>query len=55
LLIIQEPGKPESQPNDSANGGCMNIKFQGGVSLVDIGLLDVEEPGLKITVRFLSV
>jgi hypothetical protein len=50
LLIIQDTGTPESRPNDSANGGCMNIKFQSGVSLVDMGLLDVEEPGLNITV-----
>jgi hypothetical protein len=55
LLIIQDTGTPESRPNDSADGGCINIKFQNvdGVSLFDMGLLDVEEPRLNITVRVL--
>jgi hypothetical protein len=51
LLIIQESGKPESRPNDAANGGCMYINFQRSVALVDMGFLDMEEPGLNITVR----
>jgi hypothetical protein len=55
LLIIQDTGTPESRPNDSGNGGCMYIKFQNDVSLVDMGLLDTEEPGLTITVRTLML
>jgi Ni/Co efflux regulator RcnB len=51
LLIIQDTSTPESRPNDSGNGGCMYIRFADGVSLVDMGFLDMEEPGLNITVR----
>lgn len=51
LLIIQDPREPNQMiPNDSGYGGCLTLSFaSGGVQLVNMGLLDVEEP-VTITV-----
>jgi hypothetical protein len=43
LLIIQNENKPASIPNDSAGGGCLVFNFTYPVSLLDMGLLDIDE------------
>jgi hypothetical protein len=52
LLIIQNPKKPIGQPNDSAFGGCFVFKFSSAVSLINFGILDIDE-GVEVntTVR----
>ena len=54
LLIIQDPRVPdETDPNDSGFGGCFKFEFVVEFSLINMGLLDVEEP-TSITVSLLS-
>lgn len=50
VLIIQEPAVDPSIPNDHSEGGCMVFEFYQPVELLDIGVLDADEP-VKITVR----
>ena len=50
LLIIQDWRYPESRANDSPWGGCFYFDFVQPVSLVNTGLIDIEEPQGKITV-----
>jgi hypothetical protein len=50
LLIIQNKNNLEDDPNDSPFGGCFIIEFQQSVELVNMGLLDMEEPSINISV-----
>jgi hypothetical protein len=44
LLIIQNKNNAENDPNDSPVGGCFILEFQRPVVLLNMGLLDMEEP-----------
>jgi hypothetical protein len=51
VLIIQNESVPASKPNDSAGGGCLQFTFTQSVSLLNLGVLDIDEKSLaKITV-----
>lgn len=51
LLIIQNENEPVSNPNDSANGGCLVFEFAQPMNLINFGILDIDETGLaNITV-----
>ena len=50
LLIIQNENNTEDEPNDRPLGGCFIIEFQQPVELINMGLLDMEEPRINITV-----
>ena len=50
LIIIQDP-RYTDRPNDSAFGGCLLFTFETPVELVNLGLLDLEEQGVTVTVR----
>ena len=50
LLIIQDPRRPPSPANDSPFGGCFTFEFVNPVDMENLGLLDLEETGVSITV-----
>jgi hypothetical protein len=50
VLIIQDPAVTD-RPNDNVSGGCIVFVFLGEVELINMKLLDVEEPNLTIKVR----
>jgi hypothetical protein len=50
LLIIQNKNNTEDDPNDSSFGGCFIVAFERPVVLLNMGLLDMEEPNITITV-----
>jgi hypothetical protein len=52
LLIIQNKDKPLREPNDSAFGGCFVFSFIESVSLINLGLMDIDEGTANITVSF---
>jgi hypothetical protein len=43
LLIIQNESMDPSIPNDSANGGCFVFEFSQPVTLLNFGILDIDE------------
>jgi hypothetical protein len=43
LLIIQNENMDPSIPNDSANGGCFVFEFVQPVTLLNFGILDIDE------------
>jgi hypothetical protein len=46
LLIIQNEKEPISNPNDSASGGCLVFQFSQPMNLINLGIMDIDEPGL---------
>jgi hypothetical protein len=50
LLIIQDEDHGENTPNDSPIGGCFIIEFERPVTLINMGLLDMEESP-RVSVR----
>ena len=55
LLIIQDPRVDnETDPNDSAWGGCFKFEFAVEFNMINMGLLDIEEP-TNITVSCSSI
>lgn len=48
VLIISEDGN-SADPDDNGAGGTINLKFENLVSVDNIGLLDIDEPGSSIT------
>ena len=43
LLIIQNESIDPSEPNDSAYGGCILFEFVQPVTLLDFGVMDIDE------------
>jgi hypothetical protein len=43
IMIIQDENVHPSVPSDSRNGGCLDFTFTQSVSLVDFGIMDVDE------------
>jgi hypothetical protein len=53
-LIIQDPRY--NRPNDNAGGGCIVFDFLGkNIELINMKMLDVEEPNVNITVRIMCM
>ena len=54
IMVLQNTDYPESEPNDSPDGGCMIFTFDYPVTVTDFGVLDIEEENLvEITVSWL--
>jgi hypothetical protein len=50
VLIIQDPRTTSSVANDSPFGGCFLFEFNSPIEVLNTGILDVEEPGVNVTV-----
>jgi hypothetical protein len=49
-LIIQDNRTNTSVANDSPFGGCLLFEFTTPIEVLNAGILDVEEPGVSVTV-----
>jgi hypothetical protein len=50
LLVIQDNRTSPNVANDSPFGGCFLFEFTSPIEMVNTGILDVEEPGVSVTV-----